>query len=91
MDSGNLSAAFPSPAAAFETARDILSELVAIAAARLDAASGRPADAGADNWRGRRDEWLAELETLQPGDSDAVTAVLQSCGPLLARLRAEAP
>ena len=72
--------------AAYEAARDILGELVAIAAAHLDA---EPPAAAAENWRRCLGAWTDQLDALRPGDSQAVNAVLTSGGQLLARLRAE--
>ncbi len=75
---------------AFEVARDILAERVAIAAAHLDAPAGQEGGAGTGTWQERHAAWVAQLEALRPEDSDAVNAVLASGGPLLVSLRAEA-
>ena len=90
VDSASPTLRFGSEGAAYEVARDILTELVAIAAARLGAAATNASAAGTENWRERREEWLAQLEALRPEDTGAVSTVLRSHGPLLARLRAEA-
>lgn len=89
-DSASPALRFASAGAAYEVARDILTELVAIAAARLSGIAGDASGAGAENWLECREEWLAQLEALRPADAGAVSEVLQSLGPLLARLRAEA-
>lgn len=83
----------PPPAsegAAYEVAREILGELIAIAAARIEAAAGQGTAAEAGKWDERREAWVAQLNALRPGDSDAVNTVLAVSGPLLASLRAEA-
>ena len=91
MNDRNPSVPAASEGAAYEVARDILAELVAISTARLDNTAGGTAGADTESWQERRDEWLTQLEGLRPGDGSAVSAVLQSLGPLLTRLRAAAP
>lgn len=65
-------------AAAYEAARDILSDLLGYAARRIDAGRNDPA-ADRDElatWQRRRDDWTARFRDLRPHDALAVRRVL---------------
>jgi hypothetical protein len=69
-------------AAAYEVARDILSELLGYAARELDA--GDPAEGAV--WRSRRDDWATRLRDLRPYDALAVRRVLEEDAAFLRAL-----
>ena len=79
----------PMGQAAFESALDVLAELIGHGQAIISEESGSTeGDASVlDVWRDRVDRWVQVRSDLEPGDNDRIRAVLETDAPFLRSLR----
>lgn len=76
-----------SSAAAFDTAVDVLAQLIGHGQSIVSGSTATSVGVPVEQWQERVDRWVGLRNNLEPGDTDTIRAVLDDEALMLRRIR----